>query len=169
MPGANGVASTRMSEHQKHTEFLRQCLRYCESAEHQALDDRITRIQRDERCVQRAAWLMAGLTALAVAGLGYPAILVENFPDTLPQFIVNMVCALGVASLICLLAFAGLGMVYRNQLNQRREESRLLVTKLLASRLGKPVVTPLRDVRDNRAGEGDGKTVRVASGSMVLQ
>jgi hypothetical protein len=143
MPGANGIASTRMSEHQKHTEFLRHCLRYGESDEHQALDKRIIQIQRDGRCVQRAVWLMAILTALAVAGLGYPAILVENFPDDAPQSIINLICALGLASLICLLGFAGLGMVYRNKLNQRREESRQLVTKLLASRLGKPVATSL--------------------------
>jgi predicted RND superfamily exporter protein len=158
-----------MSEHQKHTEFLRHCLHYGESAEHQALDKKITQIQRDERCVQRAVWLMAIFTALAVAVLGFPAILVESFPYNVPQFTLNLVCALGLASLVCLLVFVGLGMVYRNKLNQRREESRLLVTKLLASRLGKPVATPLPDARDNRAGEGDDKTVRVAGGSMVLQ
>jgi hypothetical protein len=158
-----------MNEHQKHTEFLRHCLRYGESTEHQALEEKITQIQRDERCVQRAVWLMAVLTALAVAGLGYPAILVENFPYGVPQFIVNLVCALGLASLICLLAFAGLGMAYRKKLDQRREECRQLVTKLLASRLGKPDATPSRDRRDNHAGEGDGRTVRVANESMVLQ
>ena len=169
MPGTNGVASTMMSEHQKHTEFLRHCLRYGESTEHQALDKRITQIQRDERCVRRAVWLMAILTALVVAGLGYPAILVENFPYSAPQFIVNLICALGLASLICLLVFAGLGMAYRKKLDQRREECRQLVTRLLESRLGKPVATPLRDMRDHRAGEGDGRTVRVANESMVLQ
>jgi hypothetical protein len=169
MPGTNGVASTTMSEHQKHTEFLRHCLRYGESTEHQALEKEITRIQRDERCVQRAVWLMAVLTAFAVAGLGYPVILVENFPSNVPQLTLNLVCALGVASLICLLVFVGLGMAYRRKLDQRREECRQLVTKLLASRLGKPVPTPMRDRQDNRAGEGDGRTVRVANESMVLQ
>ena len=169
MPDANGVASTLMSEHQKHTEFLRHCLRYGESTEHQALEKEITRIQRDRRCVQRAVWLMAILTAFAVAGLGYPVILVENFPSNVPQFTLNLVCALGVASLICLLAFVGLGMAYRRKLDQRREECRQLVTKLLASRLGKPVPTPARILRDNRAGEGDGGIVRVASESMVFQ
>ena len=169
MPDANGVASTLMSEHQKHTEFLRHCLRYGESTEHQALEKEITRIQRDERCVQRAVWLMAILTAFAVAGLGYPVILVENFPSNVPQFTLNLVCALGVASLICLLAFVGLGMAYRRKLDHRREECRQLVTKLLASRLGKPVPTPARILRDNRAGEGDGQTVRIANESMVLQ
>ena len=166
MPGANGIASTMMNEHQKHTEFLRHCLRYGENTEHQALDKRITQIQRDERCVQRAVWLMAVLTALAVAGLGYPVILVENFPYNVPQFTLNLVCTVGVASFICLLVFVGLGMAYRNKLDQRREECRQLVTRLLESRLGKPVATPLRD---NRVGEGDGKTVRVANESMVLQ
>jgi hypothetical protein len=169
MPDANGVASTTMSEHQKHTEFLRHCLRYGESTEHQALDKQITQIQRDERCVQRAVWLMAVLTALAVAGLGYPVILVENFPCNAPQFTLNLVCVLGVASLICLLVFVGLRMAYRRKLDQRREECRQLVTKLLVSRLGKPVATLSRDRRDNRAGEGDGRTVRVANESMVLQ
>jgi hypothetical protein len=169
MPGTNGVASTMMSEHQKHTEFLRHCLRYGESTEHQALEEEITQIQRDERCVQHAVWLMAILTALAVAGLGYPAILVESFPYNVPQFIVNLICALGVTSLICLLVFMGLGMVYRKKLDQRREECRQLVTRLLESRLGKPVTTPLRDMRDNRVGEGNGRPVRVANESMVLQ
>jgi len=153
----------------KQTEFLRHCLRYGESTKHQALEKQITQIQRDARCVQRAMWLMAILTALTVAILGYPAILVESFPYNTPQFIMNLVCALGLASPICLLVFMGLGMVYRRKLDQRREESRQLVAKLLASRLGKPVATPLRKMRDNRAGEGDGRIVRVANESMVLQ
>ena len=80
-----------------------------------------------------------------------------------------MICVLRMASLICLLVFAGIGMACRNKLDQRREECRQLVTKLLAFRLGQPVATPLQNARDNRVGEGDDKTARVASGSMVLQ
>jgi hypothetical protein len=57
----------------------------------------------------------------------------------------------------------GLGMVYRKKLDQRREECRQLVGRLLESRLGKPVTTRLRDMRDNRNGEGVGRTVRVAN------
>jgi hypothetical protein len=161
--GANGVASTTMSEHQKHTEFLRQCILYDESARRQELHEGITRIQRDARCVRRAVWLMALLTALVVAGLGYEVILVDNFPYNIPQSIINIICGLGMGSLISLLAFMGLGMVYRMKLDQRREECRQLVARLLESRLGKPVTTPLRDMRDNRIGEGEGRTVRVAN------
>ena len=152
-----------MSDHEKHTEFLRQCILYDESARRQELHEGITQIQRDARCVRRAAWLMAMLIALVVAGLGYEVILVDNFPYNLPQLIINLVCALGIGSLISLLAFMGLGMVYRMKLDQQREECRQLVARLLESRLGKPVTTSLRDIRDNRNGEGDGRTVRVAN------
>jgi hypothetical protein len=108
-------------------------------------------------------WLMAILTALVVAGLGYGTVLVDNFPYNAPQFIVNLVYALGLGSLISLLTFMGLGLVYRKKLDQRREECRQRVARLLESRLGKPVTTPLQDTRDNRVGVGDGRTVRVAN------
>ena len=136
-----------MSDHEKHTEFLRQCILYDESARRQELHEGITQIQRDARCVRRATWLMAMLIALVVAGLGYEMILVDNFPYNLPQLIINLVCALGIGSLISLLAFMGLGMVYRMKLDQQREECRQLVARLLESRLGKPVTTSLRDMR----------------------
>ena len=152
-----------MSEHQKHTEFLRQCILYDESARRQELHEGITQIQRDARCVQRAAWLMAMLTALVVAGLGYAVILMDNFPYNIPQFIINIICGLGLGSLISLLAFVGLGMIYRRKLDQQREECRQLVARLLESRLGKPGTTPLRDMRDNRVSEGNSKTARVAN------
>jgi hypothetical protein len=160
---ANGVASTVMSEHQKHTEFLQRCILYDESAKRQELVEGISRIQRDMRCVQRAAWLMAILTALAIAGLVYPAILVGSFLYNVPQSVVNLIFAVGLGSLISLLAFLGLGMVYRMKLDQRREECRQRVARLLESRLGKPVATHLRDMRDNPVGAGDGGSVRVAN------
>lgn len=131
-----------MGEHQKQTEFLKHCLRYHESATREELNREITQIQRDQRCVQRAVWLMAVLTALAVVGLGYPAILLENFPYSPPQFFVNLCCAVGVGSLISLFAFAGLWMVYRKKLDQRKEQCRQMLTTLLESRLGNPVSTP---------------------------
>jgi hypothetical protein len=122
------------SEHQRDTAFLRQCLRYDESAERQRLEDRITQVQRDDRCVQRAVWLMALLMALAMAGLGYGSILIENFPQDTAQPFVRIVSALALASMICLVAFVGLRIVYRLKLDRRREECRQLVAKLLESR-----------------------------------
>lgn len=148
-----------MGEHKKHTEFLKQCLRYDESGGRQKLEQEIVQLQRDEYCVQRAAWLMAVLTALALAGLAYPAILLANFPYSAPQSFVDLVYVLGVGSLISLLAFVSLGMVYRKKLDQRREECRRMVTRLLESRLGNTTATPWRE---RPAGDASRGTVRVA-------
>lgn len=150
-----------MSEHERETAFLRQCIHHDESPGRRALEDRIIQIQRDERCVRRAVWLMALLVALAVAGLCYAAVLVDNFPYNIPQFIIKMIFAVGVASMICLVVFVGLRMVYRMKLDQRREECRQLVTKLLESRLGQPVTAPWRE---SRLGGGNRETVPVAAG-----
>ncbi|MBI3852244.1 MAG: hypothetical protein HY298_18460 [Verrucomicrobia bacterium] len=154
-----------MSEHQSETEFLRHCLRYEDSAEHQALDQKFTQIQRDERCVRRAVWLMTVLTALAVAGFCYSAVFLEDYPQRpsqfATQFLVKVFCTAGLASTICLVAFVSLGMVYRKRLDQRREECRRLVRKFLESRLGKPITAPRRE---SRVGDRNRKTVQVAVG-----
>jgi hypothetical protein len=134
-----------MNDHQRETAFLLRCMRYGEGNEHLALEKEIIQIQRDEGCVQHAVWLMAVLTVLALAGLGFPAILVEHFPDNAPQLVMNLSCALGVASLISLLVFGSLGMAYRKKLNQRREDCRQLITRMLESRLGQPVASPWRE------------------------
>jgi hypothetical protein len=135
-----------MSEHQRETAFLRHCIRYDESPGRQELEEKIARIQRDEHCVRRAVWLMAIVAALAVAGLSYSAIFLMGYPQDLlgfmTQFITKVFCVLGLASLICLLTFAALGVVYRRELDLRREECRQLVTKIMESRLGKPVTPP---------------------------
>src|SRR5205814_4644371 len=80
-------------------------------------------------------------------GLCYCAIFLSDFPQNMMQFgtrfMVKAFFALGLGSLISLLAFLILAMVYRKELEQRREECRRLVAKLLESRLGKPRTTPL--------------------------
>jgi hypothetical protein len=124
-----------MSEHQKHTEFLKECLLYDDNLERRQLAAKLTEIQRDLRSVRRAVWLTAGLTALAVAGLGYGAVLGDNFPYNTPPLLLNLICAVGLGALISLLAFTGLRVVYYQKLHQRREECRRLVAKLLSSRL----------------------------------
>lgn len=161
-----------MNEHQKDTAFLRQCIRYDDSAERHRLEERIARVQGDELCLRRAMWLMALLMGLAVAGLGYGVVFVENVLYNTSQFIIAIICAVGIGSLFCLLVFMGLGIAYRNNLDQRREECRQLVTRLLESRLGKPV-TPLLEsrlvLRGLSAGNGcDGPVDVVAGGNGSL-
>ena len=135
-----------MSDHQKETAFLRQVLLYDDTAERHKLEEVITQLQHNERCVRRAAWLMGLLVALALAGLCYSAIFMADHPQNTSQFVTpflsKVFCALGLGSLICLVSFAGLGAAYRKQMDQRREECRRLAAKLLESRLGKPRTRP---------------------------
>ena len=154
-----------MRDHQQQTEFLKRCLRYDESAGREKLEQEITQMQRDERCVQRAAWFMAVLAALAAAGLAYQAILLENFPYGPPQFMVNVICTLGMGSLISLLAFLGLGISCRKKLDQRREECRQMITRLLAARLGNPAATPWREGSVSHESRGPAQTAGGGNGS----
>lgn len=135
-----------MTEHQKETEFLQHCIRYDETPARRVLEDKITQIQRDERCVRRAIWLMALLLAATLASFGYAAILVETFRQSTSQLIVTIISSLGAVSMICLVVFMGLRIVYRAKLDQRREECRQLVVSLLESRLGKPATASLSGV-----------------------
>src|ERR1051326_7567834 len=131
-----------MSEHEKQTEFLRQCLLYDDTVERHKLEENITQLQRSEMCVRRAVWVMALLVALAMAGLCYSTIFLTDRPLNMSQVVTQSIskvfCALGLGSLICLVSFVGLGVAYRKELDQRREECRQLAAKLLRSRLGQP-------------------------------
>ena len=129
-----------MSEHQRETAFLRQVIAYDDTAERLKLEERITQAQRDENCARRAVWLMVLLTALAAVGLGYAAVLLGDFPHNLSRFVSHFIVrvsgALGLASLVSLLAFLGVQVGCRKDLGQRREECRRLAIKLLESRVG---------------------------------
>jgi hypothetical protein len=128
------------SERQKETIFLRRCIRYEESAASRQLEERIAHAQRNEFCLHRARWSVAFLTALAVACLGYEAVFQGSFPLRMPvfnsQLVTTVVCTLGLGSLISLLAFTVLGVVFHHELNKRREEGRRFIAGLLEVRLG---------------------------------
>ncbi len=123
--------------------FLRQCLLYDDTGKRHQLEESITQLQRDERCVRRAVWLMGLLTALAAAGLCYSALFLADFPQNKSHLAIKLFGALGLASLISLLAFVAFWVVHRKELDQGREECRRLAAKLLESRLGQPCTKPL--------------------------
>ena len=135
-----------VSDHERDMAFLRHCIRYDDSAKRHQLEERIAQVQRNDRCVRRAVWLMTLLTALSGAGLAYSAVLQENFPYGKSSFVIRVLCEVGLASLISLVAFVGLLMAYRMELNRLREQCRRLATTLLESRLGKPAARPLTEV-----------------------
>ncbi|MEO8427249.1 MAG: hypothetical protein ABI651_09080 [Verrucomicrobiota bacterium] len=139
-----------MKARQRETAFLRQVILYDDTAERRELEERITQLECQAFCVRRAIWLMAVTSALATAGLGYCAIFLADFPQNMTLFgtrvMVKAFFALGLGSLISLLAFGVLSLIYRKQLDQRREECRRLVARLLEARLGKPRTSPLPGV-----------------------
>ena len=144
-----------MSEHQRETAFLRHIIRHGESAECRKLEKRIAQVQCDQRCVQRVSAVTALFPLLALAGFGYGGILEESFPYGGSEVIFRLLCVMGLASLICLVVFAGLLALYRLQLNEMREECRQVVTKLVEAHLVKPYVASLPS---GHQGSGDDDT-----------
>lgn len=140
----------RMSDHQNDTAFLRQCLLYEDNtSERHRIEDNLALAQRNENCVRRAVWLMALVTALAIAGLGYTMVFLGDLSDQRAHWIIKAFSALGLAALVSHLTFLGFWMVHRQELNQQREQCRRVTTRLLVTRLGDPSETPL-----SRAAEG---------------
>ncbi len=121
-----------MTDDQSETAVLRQCLLY---AERHKLEATLTLAQRDERCMRRAVFLMGLFTALGVTGLCYSALFLSDFPRNKSHLALKLFGALGLGSLISLLAFAGFWTVHRKELAQRREECRLVAAKLVDSPL----------------------------------
>jgi hypothetical protein len=136
---SDAFIKANMSEHQKDTAFLTQLISYDDTDERRMLADRIATLQRDERCVRRAIWLMMLFAALAIAGICYAAVFLfhpMNITQFMMQVTIKVLCALALGSLICIVAFLGLGVSYRKELATRRDECRRLATKFLEARLG---------------------------------
>jgi hypothetical protein len=125
-----------MSEHHKHTEFLKHCLSYDDSSERHQMLEKLVRLQHELRIVRRARWLVIFLTALAVAGLAYSSFLLQNLSHSAQHSIMNLLLALIVGLLISLLAFVILGTCLRVKLHRQREVCRQQLKRFLAARLG---------------------------------
>jgi hypothetical protein len=155
----------RVKEHQKQTAFLRQCLVHHDTPASRKLAESMSHIEHCERTLRRAAWVVVQLAGLAVVGIAYSVLLMDNYPDgksgSVAHFVVKGCFGLGLGSLICLASLLGLGAVYRKNLDRRRAEGRLLVAKLLESHLA-PWANPAR--RDRQAGSENGGTGQMAAG-----
>ena len=150
-----------MSEYQIETAFLSSVIPYDDSDESLKLHKSIAQLQHDERCVRRLAWAMALFLMLGLAGVGCGVALQEkqeNVPYNLSQHVINVSFGFVLASLICLVAFAGLLVVYRRKLKWLRNECLQLAARLLESRLGKPHIPTLAGshpgANDHEASQG---------------
>ncbi len=132
-----------MKAHETETAFLTHIILYDDSDEGRKLEKGIAQVRRDTHCVQRVASVTALFPLLAIAGVAYGAILQENFPYGVSELVLRVLGVLGLASLICLLGFAGLLTVYLRKSHRLRKEARQLVIRLLESRLGKRHIATL--------------------------
>lgn len=142
-----------MSEQQRDTAFLTRLISYDDSDERHNLAQKIARLQNDERCVKRAAWLMVLFAALATAGISYAAVFLL-YPTNIMQFVeqpmIKILSAVALSSLICLLAFQALAAFYRMELARHREQCRCLAMKILEARLSRPLVVPIAESAQRR-------------------
>jgi hypothetical protein len=130
-----------MSEHQRNTEFLTHLISYDDTPQRRDLAGNMARLQRDARCVRRAVWLMVLLASLAAAGLCYGAIFLVgsvNFSQFASQLVIKIFSVMGLGSIICLVAFLLIDILYQIRLARHREECRGHAMRLVESRLGKP-------------------------------
>lgn len=145
-----------MSEQQRDTAFLTRLISYDDSDERHNLAQKIARLQNDERCVKRAAWLMVLFAALATAGISYAAVFLL-YPTNIMQFVeqpmIKILSAVALSSLICLLAFQALAAFYRMELARHREQCRCLAMRILESRLSRPLVVPIAEPARRRIEE----------------
>jgi hypothetical protein len=144
LQAAYSFIRTSMSVSQTGAELPAAIIVCDETDERRKLEGRIWQAQRDERCVRRAAMLMALFVALDAVALAFGALYADNFGYGGSGFVFKLVCELGLASLICLGAFVAFWFTYRRKVHRLREECRRLVTKLLESHLRKPQIAPLR-------------------------
>ena len=113
--------------------------------ESQKLEQRLSEIQHNSRCVRRAVKLMLFLTGFAIVAVGHTTVLMPGWPQTLQQFFmywpVKASCVLGLASLSCAIAFSGLGLFYRRELSRHDDECRRLSAIMVES--NEPRIIPL--------------------------
>ena len=131
-----------MSEQHEVTTFWRCAILDDESNERCQPEKSIAQVQRHKGFLQRFASVMALFTMLAIAGVAYGTLLQENFPYNGSELVFTVVAVLGLASLICLAAFAGLLVGYPKKLKGLLDASQL-VKRRQDSHLGKPDVTTL--------------------------
>ena len=120
-----------MSKRKKQTAFLKALVLHGDTEEQDRLQQRIIRAERDEQCAWRALWLVAVLALFSGCGICYSAVLIPHFFHNPSHVAVKFFCGLGLASLICALAFLVCWVCCRMALNHIQEECRRFIMATL--------------------------------------
>ena len=123
-----------MSERQKECDFLKALMLYEDTEERRRLDEKISKAERDEKCVWRVLVLVLVLELISFAGLGYSAVFMPEFFHNTKPLLVKLFCTLGLSAAICLLVFGGYWLWHREVLNGLHEECRRVIKAALEDR-----------------------------------
>jgi hypothetical protein len=124
-----------MSEYRKQVAFLKSLMSYDDNAETRQLRERLVGAEKNERCLLCACRLVGLIGMLALAGIGYSAVLLPQFFDNSTHVLIRFFTALGLGSALCFAFFLGLWFWYRSTTNRIHEECRRAITTMLESRL----------------------------------
>ena len=113
---------------------MKALMAYEEGIEHQVLKERLCAAEKNERCLFYACRLVGCLVFVGLAGLGYSAVLLPQFFDNSPHFLIQFFSALGLGSVMCLAVFGGLWLWYRSAANRVYDECRKVVMKMIEVR-----------------------------------
>jgi len=120
-----------MSKRQKQTAFLKSLVLHGNMAGQVELQERIDKAERDELCAWRALWLVSLLAFFSICGICYSAVLIPEFFQSSSHIAVKFFYGLGLASLVCAVAFLFFWLWCRGVLNRLHEECRRLIMAML--------------------------------------
>src|SRR5216117_3608067 len=120
-----------MSKRTQQTAFLKALVLHGNPEERAKLQERMIRAERDEQCAWRALWLVTLLAVFSCCGICYSAVLVPQLFYSSSNVAVRVFCGLGLASLICAVAFLAFWFWCRSVLNRIQEECRRFIMATL--------------------------------------
>jgi hypothetical protein len=120
-----------MSKRKQQTAFLKALVLHGTTEERALLQERMSRAERDEQCAWRALWLVTLLAVFSCCGICYSAVLLPQFFHNSSHLAVKIFCSLGLASLICAVAFLGCWFWCRAVLNRIQGECRSFIMATL--------------------------------------
>ena len=123
-----------MSKRRQQTAFLKALVLQGSAQEQAQLQDKLSLAERDEQCAWRALWLVTLLAVFSCCGICYAAVLLPQFFQNSSHVSVKLFCGLGLASLICAVAFLGFWVWCRAALNRIQEDCRRSIMATLEPR-----------------------------------
>jgi len=121
--------------HRKPGPFLGALLLHLDSQESRRLYHELLALERDERCLWRGLFVMGVLLMVALAGLGYCALLLPNSERGFTHPMVSCMLVLGLGALISQAVFLGYLLWQRTKVMNLHKECRGLILTLAPSRL----------------------------------